>query len=194
MRLDARCPGCSSFERHRLLKLWMDQNPVAGKRVLHFAPGPSVLSFTRPGTSSYVTADITEGRADRVLDIEKLDLPDASFDVIICSHVLEHVDDRAALSEMFRVLAPGGLALLLTPVVEGWKKTYENPAIRSNEDRAAHFGQANHLRLYGSDIRSRIGAPGFQLDEFEAVEPYVQQFALLRGSVLFVARKPQAPA
>ncbi len=78
--------------------------------------------------------DIAPGKADRVLNIEAIASPDASYDCVVCSHVLEHVDDKKALSEIYRVLRPGGVALIMLPVIEGWAKTYENPAVTSPED------------------------------------------------------------
>ena len=104
--------------------------------------------------------------------------------------MLEHVDDRRALAEMFRLLVPGGIAFVMTPVVEGWAETYENPAITQPRDRLLHFGQNDHVRLYGRDIRDRIRAAGFELSEFVAVEPDVARYGLVRGETLFIARRP----
>jgi 2-polyprenyl-3-methyl-5-hydroxy-6-metoxy-1,4-benzoquinol methylase len=76
-------------------------------------------------------------------------LCDGSFDVIICFHVLEHVDDRAALSEMHRVLAQQGMTLLMTPVIEGWDCAYENSTVVTPLDRRVHFGQEDHVPVLG---------------------------------------------
>ena len=73
----------------------------------------------------------------RVLDIEAIAVPDASYDCVVCSHVLEHVDDAKALCEIYRVLKPGGVALIMLPVIEGWATTYENPHVTSPEDQEA---------------------------------------------------------
>lgn len=192
-RYDAQCPECGSLERHRHLKVWLDSSAMvsADTRVLHFAPEPVVRDLIRQKTCQFTSADIKPGRGDLVLDIERIDLPDASADLIICSHVLEHVDDSRALAEMFRVLSPGGVAVLLAPVVEGWQQTYENPAIVEPEDRLLHSGQEDHLRYFGADIRARIRCAGFELDEFSATEPFVSRFSLMRGEKVFVARRPQ---
>ncbi|CCV07665.1 conserved hypothetical protein [Mesorhizobium metallidurans STM 2683] len=190
-RLDARCPQCNSLERHRLLKKWFDDNKerVVSKTALHFAPETAVTSFIKPVVSKYVTADLYASLAEIVLNIEAIDLPDNSFDLVICSHVLEHVDDRKALREMHRILTPGGIALLMTPVIEGWPETYENSAVASPQDRALHYGQFDHVRYFGSDIRARIADAGFALSEFTAVEPHVHKHALTRGEKVFVASK-----
>jgi len=196
-RYDAGCPQCRSLERHRQFKLWFSRNPEvvrSDSRVLHFAPEPSIASFVRPRTSHYVSADITPGVADLVLNIEALDLPDRSVDVIICNQVLEHVDDSKALAEMFRVLSPGGTLLITVPLVSSWPRTYENPAVKSEADRLLHFGQADHVRYYGADIRDRITSHGFDLAESVAEEPDVSRYGLMRGAVLFIATRPAAGA
>lgn len=192
LRLDAKCPRCNSAERHRLFKLWLDANPDAlrGKDVLHFAPEKGLSRLIAPLAKSYRTADIAPGRADLVLNIEHIDLADQSVDVIVCSHVLEHVDDRRALAGMFRILRQGGICLIMTPVVEGWVQTYENPAVTTARGRTLHFGQHDHVRYYGADIRTRIKAAGFGLVEFTAEGPNVFRYALLPGEKVFVATRP----
>lgn len=192
-RLDALCPQCNSLERHRLLKMWVDGNKdrIASKSALHFAPESAVTNFVKPLVSEYLTADLEPARAQVVLNIEAIDRPDNSFDLVICSHVLEHVDDRRALREIHRILRPSGLALLMIPVVEGWQETYENSAVSTPGDRELHYGQFDHVRYFGSDIRSRIKDAGFALSEYTAVEPYVHKHALTRGEKIFVSSKPQ---
>jgi ubiquinone/menaquinone biosynthesis C-methylase UbiE len=125
-----------------------------------------------------------------VLDIEAMALADQSQNCIVCSHVLEHVDDKKALAEIYRVLSPGGVALIMLPVIEGWATTYENPKVRTPEERMRHYGQADHVRYYGADVRGRIRAAGFQLEEFTAEGEDVLTYALQRGEKLFIARRP----
>lgn len=192
-RYDARCPRCGSLERHRLIRLWMDRERPFGPahRVLHVAPEPQLGPAIRALVARYETADISPRRApDHLLDICDTGLPGGRYDRIVCNHVLEHVDDIRALAEMFRLLAPGGLVLLTTPIVEGWATTYENSAITTPEERRLHFGQADHLRIYGRDLRDRIRQAGFRLSEFPAMEPDVHRHGLIRGETLFLARKP----
>jgi SAM-dependent methyltransferase len=190
--MEAHCPRCKSLERHRLLKLWLDGNPPAiqGRDVLHFAREDCVTGFIKPLAGRYVTADIDAGRADLVLNIERLDLPASSFDVAICSHVLEHVDDRKALAELYRILRPGGLCILAVPIVEGWDATFEDAAVTKPEERAVYFGQFDHIRYYGADFRDRIRKAGFSLSEFTAVEPHVTRHGLIRGEKIFLAHRP----
>jgi hypothetical protein len=78
----------------------------------------------------------------------------------------------------------------MLPVIEGWAKTYENPAVTSPEDRKRHYGQSDHIRYYGADVRGRIRNAGFALAEFTAQGPEVLTFALQRGEKVFIAKKP----
>lgn len=190
-RIDARCPKCGSAERYRLLALWLDRHGGALReaRVLHFAPEKGLTQLLKARVGSYQSADITPGRADLIRNIEAIAESDSSYDCIVCSHVLEHVDDRKALLEVYRVLKPGGLALIMLPVIEGWSTTYENKAVVTPEERDRHFGQWDHVRYYGADVRDRIRAAGFKLDEFTAEGEDVLVYGLARGEKLFIANK-----
>jgi SAM-dependent methyltransferase len=191
---DIYCPKCGSLERHRLLCLAAREHDYfANKDVLHFAPEAAISRLVlEQSPASYVTADLFAEGVDRRENIEALTISDDSFDVIICSHVLEHVDDRAAISELYRVLRPGGLLIAMFPIVEGWHETYEQPSINSPDDRLLHFGQHDHARFFGSDARARLSAPGFIVDEYTAVEPYVSRYGLARGEKVFLCRRPEA--
>jgi len=185
------CPCCDSRPRHRLLKLWMDRAMVLapGAKVLHFAAELWVRGWFEERGATYVTADIND-LFDLQVDITAMDLPDVSYDLVMAHHVLEHVDDRAALAEMYRVLAPGGQAVLTVPMIEGWDESYEDPALETEAERRLGYGDAAHLRFYGRDIRDRIRAAGFALEEYPAVEPDVARHALQRGERIFVGLKP----
>jgi SAM-dependent methyltransferase len=173
------------------MALWVNANAevVNGARVLHFAPEPFLEAMFRSRSKRYRSADLDPGAADTVLNIENIDLPDQSVDLVVCSHVLEHVNDVKALREIYRILDRGGRALLMFPIVEGWEHTYENPAHTSPQDRITYFGQVDHVRMYGRDVRDRITGAGFKLSEFTAEEPNVARYGLLRGEKVFVATK-----
>jgi SAM-dependent methyltransferase len=190
-RRDAECPECKCLERHRLLKVWTDRSSdaVKGTRALHFAPEKSVMGFIRNLPREYITCDIVPGAADVVRNLESIDEPDESFDLVICSHVLEHVDDKKALKELRRILRPSGAVILMVPIIEAWATTYENPQATSPDDRELYFGQWDHVRYYGRDLRDRIRAAGFELSEFTAMEPDVSRFSLTRGETVFVAKR-----
>lgn len=193
-RIDARCPKCNSLERHRLLYLFAERFDLfrPSHNVLHFAPEVQLSGYLRDMVGSYETADLSPRRkVMHHVNIEDTGLDGARYDRIICSHVIEHVDDAKALAEMFRLARPGGIVILMTPIVEGWKRTYENPDVTTSTDRILHFGQGDHVRMYGRDLRDRIRAAGFELAEYTAVEPDVLRYGLMRGETIFVATKPE---
>ena len=191
VRPEAKCPRCFSLDRHRLLKLWFEDHAgsFAEARVLHFAAEAAVTRFIKPTCREYLTADLAPGRAEIVLNIEAIDLPDSRFDIVVCSHVLEHVDDRRALAELYRVLSCTGFALLMFPLVEGWTTTYEDSSKTTVEERWQYFGQGDHVRRYGADVRRRIVDAGFTLEEFTGLEPRATLHGLLPGEKLFIAKK-----
>jgi SAM-dependent methyltransferase len=189
-RLDALCGRCGSLERHRLFWLWFGgERSKLCEPILHFAPEPVVRNNLSRLYSRYATADLN-GEADLTLNIESIDLPSGSVNTVICNHVLEHVSDRKALAEIHRVLSPHGLLVASVPIVEGWDQTYENDSITSPLERELHFGQFDHVRVYGRDFRDRLHAAGFStIDEVTAHGRDVVTYGLLRGEKIFVCRK-----
>ena len=193
-RFDARCPSCGSLERHRLIWLAILRRDIIGPNhsFLHFAAEPLLRRKLQPMVARYASAELrTDVQADLLLNIEAIDLSDASYDRIMCNHVLEHVDDRLALAELYRVLRPGGVVFLTAPIVEGWAQSYENPDITDGTGRLLHFGQRDHIRIFDRDLRDRIRAAGFGLDEVAATEPDVHRYGLMRGETVFIATKPE---
>lgn len=194
-RLDGLCPSCRSRERHRLFKLWIDRRGGidSAMAVLHFAPEPMFEPMLRALAGRYVTTDFMRTKVDLKLDIEALALDDASFDLIVAHQILEHVDHVKALAECFRVLRPGGRLVVTTPVIEAWETTYVNPEVKTARDRLLHFGQKDHTRVFGRDLKDQMRAAGFQLHEFVSVEPDVSSFALVRGETLYELTRPASP-
>jgi SAM-dependent methyltransferase len=137
--------------------------------MLHIAPEIQ-LSRLFAGASGidYLSADLFSSTALVRMDIMDIEYPDETFDVIYCSHVLEHViDDRTAMRELHRVLRTGGWAILQVPISTA-EETFEDPMITSPEERELAFGQFDHVRLYGADYRDRLEEAGFsvQVDGF----------------------------
>lgn len=189
-RYGALCQNCGSYERHRLLALSdKKHNFFQNKEVLHFSPEPVLKKIIKGKAAYYVTADIVEGLADRTLNIEDIDMADNKWDVILCSHVLEHVNDGKALAELYRVLKSDGVLIIMVPIIEGWKHTYENLNIHAKADREEHFGQSDHVRYYGRDIRDRILSHGFEIEEDTAYGEDAVVYGLLRGEKVFICRK-----
>jgi SAM-dependent methyltransferase len=188
------CPRCRSHPRHRAIALLLARGDLPGRRLLHFAPEPLFDPvFERLPNLERVTADLY-APADLRLDITEMDLPDGSFDLILCSHVLEHVpDDRAAMSELRRVLADGGLALVLTPY-RADRPTYEDPAVTSPLGRMVAFGQQDHVRIYGTDLADRLRRAGFEVEDQTPAQLFdemtVERFELDAAEHLFLCRAP----
>jgi SAM-dependent methyltransferase len=159
------CPRCRSHPRHRAIALLLARGELPGRRLLHFAPEPLFDPvFARLPEIERTTADLY-APADLKLDITRMDVPDGAFDLILCSHVLEHVpDDGAAMRELHRVLAPGGLALVLTPY-RPEATTYEDPSVTSGLGRMVAFGQQDHVRIYGADLADRLRGAGFEVTD-----------------------------
>lgn len=157
--------SCGGVERHRLTWLFLkretDLFEGSGKQMLHVAPEPIFerLLNERIG-SGYLTADLFDRRAMVKMDITDIQYPNETFDVIYCSHVLEHVqEDLKAMSEFVRVLKSDGWAVLIVPITA--ESTYEDPAITDPNERLLHFGQSDHVRKYGPDIVTRLKKAGF---------------------------------
>ncbi len=132
--------------------------------MLHVAPEPFFAQrFDAVPNLDYLSADLLRPNAMVKMDITDIQYPDASFSVIYCSHVLEHVpDDRKAIGEFFRVLRPGGWALLNVPI--SGETTYEDPSITDPAEREKHFGQWNHVRVCGRDYIERMRNAGFDAE------------------------------
>jgi SAM-dependent methyltransferase len=196
-RLDCECKQCHSVERSRLLRHWFDLHPglLEKSRVLHFAPEVGIGDWVRRVAQHYQSGDIIRGRADLALNVEAIDLPAASVDVVICSHVIDYVDEARAMRELMRILRPGGVLLMMMAVIEGWSSTYSDPNLKTSEERMLHYGAPGRLRLYGADFGDAIKQYGFEVDEYAAREPEVSRYSILRGEKVFAAYKPaSAPA
>ena len=131
------------------------------------------------------------------MDITNIEYPDNSFDVILCNHVLEHVpDDRKALREFHRVLSPGGLGMIQVPVTD--PATFEDFTITDPEERIRIFGQRDHVRRYGPDVRARMEEAGFAVEEITTEdvtsEGEARRMGLMKRDQVFVCRKRMSSA
>jgi SAM-dependent methyltransferase len=168
-RPNSLCWRCGSHERHRAqwLVLTGPRDLLRSARsLLHLAPEWTLRHHLqrRPGLR-YVTADLYDENVDLRLDVTALDLPDASFDAVLCSHVLEHVkDDEAAMRELARVTAPGGWCLVMVPLDLSREKTYEDSRITAPQERVRAFWQHDHVRLYAADIGDRLRDAHFDVE------------------------------
>lgn len=198
-RANALCPTCTSLERHRALWLFLERCTdffaSPNLRMLHFAPEACLERRFRQLLAGYVTADLLDSRADVRADITALQFNDASFDIVYCSHVLEHVpDDHKAMRELYRVLDSDGLAIVMVPLRGA--VTEEDLSITDPQERARRYGQADHVRYYGMDIVTRLQAAGFDVQRIDTHKLFVaQDIAGMRlGSVqILLCRKPPTP-
>ena len=121
-------------------------------------------------SDKYITADLESPIADKHFDVQDIPLPASSVDVIICNHLLEHVeDDRRALSELYRILRPGGWGILLVPEDRERETTYEDNSITDPKERTRLFGQYDHRRVYGRDYDDRLREAGFEVERNDFV-------------------------
>jgi ubiquinone/menaquinone biosynthesis C-methylase UbiE len=133
------------------------------KSMLHVAPERAFRNILKHHIGSgYLTADLHKSCAMVKMDITDIDYTDETFDVIYCSHVLEHIpDDRGAIREFHRVLKSDGWAVLMVPVTAD--KTFEDPSIIEPTDRQRFFGNKDHVRKYGPDFVERLKESGFKV-------------------------------
>ena len=160
----SKCQRCQSEIRHRLLVAMLDaaeglqwRDLIDARDILHFAPEPTLGPLIRRRARSYVTADYLRPEFDRILDLANLDVPASSLDTLIACDVLEHVpDDRRAIREIFRVLKPGGHAVLTVPQRDHAIDTDEDATLDDPIERELRFGQRDHYRIYGDDFVIRL--------------------------------------
>lgn len=180
-RPNALCPRCGCLERHRLQWHFIHNQTSLFKtehtiKLLHVAPeNVFYKKFINNSLFDYVPcAKFGEGYTDVYpektvnADITNLDFSDNSFDVIYCSHVLEHVpEDIKAMKEFYRVLKPGGWAMLQVPLDKNRLETYEDFSITEPGKREIAFGQYDHVRVYGLDYKERLNKAGFKVDIYD---------------------------
>jgi SAM-dependent methyltransferase len=185
-RKDAQCTYCGALERHRFLWIYIssktnlfDRTP---KKMLHVAPEACLEpKFAKQLGENYLTADLLNPHVMVKMDITNIRYPDGSFDVIYCSHVLEHVlEDRKAMREFYRVLKSNGWAILLVPINEP-VKTYEDSSIEAPLDRLKAFGQEDHVRSYGPDYVDRLREAGFKVKITKVDDCVQKDEAILMG-------------
>lgn len=163
------CPRCGAHDRERHVLLYMRASGLfAGlgdRAVLHFAPEVRLSRLIRSARPArYVACDLFPTSED-IMRVDMLDMPfeDESFDLVMANHVLEHVgDDRRAISEIRRVLKPGGHAILQTPYSAALVSTWEDAGIQNPAARTQAYGQDDHVRLFGRDIFDRFVAGGLE--------------------------------
>ncbi len=194
---EAECPWCRSNDRERLLYLFLARDTELFRkpmRVLHVAPEARLERAIRRKQTAYETTDLSMPGVDFHTSLTDIDRPDAAYDAVICSHVLEHIpDDRAAMRELRRVLAPGGFTVLQVPIAARAERTdEEEPGIPlSAEERSRRFGDPSHVRLYAeADYVRRLEEAGFSVRASDALqllgEKTVEHYGLVPAETVFL--------
>lgn len=191
-------PSTLSLERHRLLWLYLkNETSFFSKplKVLHFAPEQAFYKrFRNQNNLSYTTTDLESPLADVKADICNLPFEDNAYDVILCNHVLEHIpNDTKAMQELYRVLKPGGMAVLQIPQDLNREVTFEDDSITDRTERAKIFGQYDHVRVYGRDYFDKLRAIGFKVDAVNYTAKFtpeeIERYCLAKGELLPVCYK-----
>ncbi len=200
-RDNALCPHCLALERHRLLWLYLTRETTLLKTLpttLHIAPEVCIMRHLKPRfkghAERYITADLESPLATLHFDVQRIPLADASVDVLLCNHLLEHVaDDAQAMRELHRILRPGGWGILLSPVELTREVTFEDDSITDPAERTRIFGQYDHRRIYGNDYVERLRAAGFEAEDIDYTAQLTPEertrYALLTDHI-YLVRKP----
>jgi hypothetical protein len=204
-RVNMLCPHCHSTDRDRLIYYYLNSNELLFKpnlTILHIAPEPSLKKYLKKFSNIiYTSGDKFEKGYDGYyyakdtlsLDLTSLSFSDNSFDVVICNHVLEHiVDEKQALNEIYRVLKPGGWAIIQVPIASELVQTIEDN-VDSDEDRVLKYGQRDHVRLYGLDYLTRLKSHGFTVKDWSPAAHYdqklINRYAINALEKVFIASK-----
>ena len=184
----------SSFTNTKRIKL-RDAETNSALKVLHFAPEQAFYKlFRNQKNLDYTTTDLFSPLADVKADICNLPFEDNQYDVILCNHVLEHIpDDTKAMQELYRVLKPGGMAILQIPQDLSRATTFADDSITDQKERAKIFGQYDHVRIYGRDYFNKLRSIGFKVveeDYTNKIAPeLVEKYCLAKGEIIPVCFK-----
>ena len=197
-RKNALCPNCLTLERHRLMWLFLQNKTNFLKdplKVLHVAPELCFIKrFEALPNLDYITADIESPLAKVKMDLHDIPFEEKTFDVAFCNHVMEHVeDDIHCMSELHRVLKPGGWAIIQSPINVSRSITFEDKSITNPSEREKAFGQNDHLRVYGSDYKQRLESGGFKVTEIDyaqELDPLLRErYALPPREIIYFCEK-----
>ena len=191
-------PSTLSLERHRLLWLYLKNETGFFKnnlKVLHFAPEQAFYKrFRNMSNLNYTTTDLNSPLADVKADICDLPFQDNTYDFILCNHVLEHIpNDTKAMQELYRILKPGGTAILQIPQDLKRETTFEDNTITSRKERARIFGQYDHVRIYGRDFFDKLRGIGFKVEEVNYSSKLsaseIDKYRISKGEIIPVCTK-----
>ena len=188
-RNNALCTNCLSLERHRLIYLYLEKETSIFKKktkLLHIAPEACLINiFKRFDNIEYITADLNSPLADIKMDIHNMPFKEKSFDLILCNHVLEHVEnDIKALKEIKRVLKMDGIGIVQVPFYNPIpKETLEDKSVTSKKERELLYGQSDHVRKYGKDYRKRLESTGLKT-KLKTPDSFLFNADIIRHSII----------
>lgn len=198
-RENVLCPYDLTLERHRLMWLYLkghtDFFTNEHLNVLHIAPEQCFhQKFKAQANLSYLTGDLVSPIADLHFDLHDIPLEDARFDVVFCNHVMEHVKDpMRCMQELYRVMKPGGWAIMQVPQDFSRETTYEDASITSPAEREKHYWQKDHVRLFGKDYPQWLERAGFKVSTFDPKEEVgselIERYRLSQSEILYIAHK-----
>lgn len=192
------CPKCQSSDRDRLYKLYCEKFLRHSVSVIDFAPSKNFQNYLKSlPNNTYRSADLYMDGVDDKVDITNMKLySNGQFDFFICSHILEHVDDRKALKELYRILKAGGKGILMTPIIDRIGVFDEDMRVKDESERCRRFAQEDHVRLYSKEVfLDRVRGAGFVVNEYGWKE--LGLFTMwINGinprSVLYIVEKPMS--
>jgi len=164
------CPRCRLQVRQRLFMASLQyiegftfNEIITSKRILHFAPEEIISLKIRDKAAHYATADLLRQDCDVKADMSNMpEIKNESYDVLIAFDVLEHVPDyQNALEEIHRVLSSKGMGIFTVPQKDNLSETFEDPTIITRKERLKHYGQWDHLRIFGDDFVEIVESKGF---------------------------------
>ena len=183
------CTKCFSVGRNRLLGNYIKTLTLDNFNILHFAPERSVEDLIKKKKFfEYNKVDVNPLRDQKFCDIENTTYKEETFDLIICSHVLEHVEYIKAIKNLKKIVKKKGTILLMFPMIHNWEKTYSNPLITSELEREVHFGQFDHLHVFGRDILKEFNED-FEISEHIAFGKNSIENGIKHGETLFIIKK-----
>ena len=186
---DLLCPFCGSRSRTRRLYSILIENNLINGKILHFSPSRSIYRLLKknPNTTYFSTDYEDEFIAEYKYDITQIPLENNFFDLIICYHILEHIeDDKKAIEELQRVLKPNGICVIQTPFKEG--DIYEDFSKKTPTARLEAFGQEDHVRIYSVEgLHKRLKENGFQNVEIKTFSAN-ERYGFMEETVLFAKK------
>lgn len=184
------CSSCHSLGRHRHLSIFLESLKLDFLKIIHFSAEKQIKEIiNKKKPYKYLCVNKYPNESEIFCDIENIHFNENYFDIVICSHVLEHVNYEVAISELSKILKKNGIALLMFPIIYQWEETYSNSDIVTKKLRELHFGQFDHLHLFGKDIEKKLIENNFSINKIISYGEDSIKNGIKCGEILYVAKK-----